>query len=98
MACSDAASARAGGTVAGVYANAEGNASVEFLAPRPGSGQAAGRAHFSLHGVGGQCTYTQENRKVLLTCEGETTGFMVEDDGALTGPPDSFLTRLKKKS
>jgi hypothetical protein len=56
-----------------------------------------GRAHFSVHGVGGQCTYLQNDRTVLLTCEGETTTFMVEHDGALTGPPDSFLTRLKKR-
>jgi hypothetical protein len=84
-----AAAARGDTTVAGVYANPEGNASVEFMS--------GGKAHFSLHGVGGQCTYTQKDRQVLLTCEGERTEFTVEDDGALIGPPDSFLTRLKKK-
>jgi hypothetical protein len=88
VACGGAAGS--GATVAGVYANAEGNASVEFLT--------GGRAHFSLHGVGGECTFAQTDRTVMLTCEGETTTFVVEDDGALAGPADSFLTRLKKKS
>ena len=90
IACVGAASPGADAAVAGVYANAEGNASVEF--------RTDGRAHFSLHGVGGQCAFAQTNRTVLLTCEGETTKFVVEDDGALTGPADSFLTRLTKKS
>jgi hypothetical protein len=90
-ACGSAVSAGADDTtVSGTYTNAEGNASVEFLAN--------GRAHFSLHGVGGQCTFTQSDRNVLLTCEGEVTTFTVEDDGALKGPKDSFLTRLKKKA
>lgn len=97
-ACSGGAPAGAGTAVSGAYTNAEGNASVEFVTPRPGSGQAEGRAHFSLHGVGGQCTFTQSDRTVRLTCEGETTTFVVEDDGVLSGPADSFLTRLKKKS
>lgn len=88
IACGSAA-ARADSKVSGTYTNAEGNASVEFLAN--------GRAHFSLHGVGGQCTFTQTDRTVVLTCGGETTEFIVEDDGALAGPRDSFLTRLKKK-
>ena len=90
IACSSVASAGADTKVSGVYTNAEGNASVEFIDE--------GHAHFSLHGVGGQCTFTQEDRTVLLTCAGETTKFIVEDDGALTGPADSFLTRLKKKA
>ena len=83
------ASADADTKVSGVYTNAEGNASVAV--------HLRWQAHFSLHGVGGQCTYTQNDRKVLLTCEGETTEFTVEDDGALTGPRDSFLTRLKRQ-
>jgi hypothetical protein len=88
MACG--ASAGADTTVVGVYANAAGHASIEF--------RAEGRAHFSLHGVGGQCSYNQQERTVHLTCDGETTQFKVEDDGALMGPPDSFLTRLTKKT
>jgi hypothetical protein len=89
IACGSA-SARGDANVAGIYANPEGNASVEFMS--------GGKAHFSLHGVGGQCTYTQKDRQILLICEGERTEFTVEDDGALIGPPDSFMTRLKKKA
>jgi hypothetical protein len=87
--CGGEAAARSNAAVAGAYTNAEGNASVEFMS--------GGTAQFSLHGVGGRCTYAQTERTITLTCEGETTAFTVEDDGALTGPPDSFLTRMKKK-
>lgn len=84
------AGASADAEVLGVYTNPEGNASVEFMS--------GGRAHFSLHGIGGECTSSQEGLTVRLTCEGATTEFTVEDDGALKGPPDSFLTRMKKKT
>jgi carbon monoxide dehydrogenase subunit G len=57
---------------------------------------AGGGAHFSFHGVGGSCTFTQKTRAVVLTCEGEDTTFTVEGDGALTGPKNSFLTRMTK--
>ena len=90
ISCGETASARADATVTGVYANGEGSAWVALLTD--------GRAHFSLHNVGGSCTYARTGRSLDLTCEGETTRFTVEDDGTLTGPPDSFLTRLKKKS
>jgi hypothetical protein len=88
--CGGTASASADTKVSGTYTNPEGNASVEFMA--------GGEAHFSLPGVGGKCTFTQMDRNVVLTCEGDTTEFTVEDDGALTGPRDSFLTRLRKKT
>ena len=78
-----------GGAVSGVYTNADGNTSIEFLKD--------GKAHFSLHGLGGECTYTQSGKNVVLTCDGETTEFTIGDDGALAGPPDGFMTRMKKK-
>jgi hypothetical protein len=87
LGCGGAVSAGAGPL--GVYANAEGTASVEFMAD--------GRAHFSLHGLGGICTYTRMDRAVTLTCGGDTTEFIVEDDGSLTGPAESFLTRLTRR-
>jgi len=77
-----------GGRVSGVYSNPENTASVEFMPE--------GKAHFSVTGVGGDCTYTQNEKTVELTCEGESTQLTVGDDGALTGPPDSLMTRLKK--
>ncbi len=83
-----ACGAGAGG-VSGVYTNADGNTSIEFLKD--------GKAHFSLHGLGGECTYTQSGKQVVLTCDGETTEFTIGDDGALAGPPDGFMSRMKKK-
>lgn len=50
----------------------------------------------SLSGVGGPCTYAQNEKTIVLTCEGESTQLTVGDDGAQQGPPDSFWTRLKK--
>jgi hypothetical protein len=76
-------------TIEGVYENAQANASVEFLA--------GGKAHFSFHGVGGECTYKITGDKIALTCDGEVTNFTINADGSLTGPPDSFVARLKKK-
>ena len=78
----------AGADINGTYANAEGTASVEFMSE--------GTAHFSLSGVGGDCTYTQDRKAIVLSCAGETLNFTVGDDGALAGPPDGFMSRLKK--
>jgi hypothetical protein len=74
--------------ISGTYTNAEGNTSIEFM---PG-----GKAHFSLYGVGGECTYTQSGKTVVLTCEGAATEFTIGDDGALAGPPGSYMSRMKK--
>jgi hypothetical protein len=78
-----------GGRVEGFYSNPENTSSVEFMAD--------GKAHISLSGMGGDCNYTQDGNTIVLTCEGESTQFTVGDDGALTGPPDGFWTRLQKK-
>jgi hypothetical protein len=78
----------AGDGLSGTYTNAEGNSSIEFLG--------GGKAHVSVHGVGGECSYTQSGRHLDLTCDGEATEFTIGDDGALAGPPDSFLSRTKK--
>ena len=79
----------AGSKVEGTYENAQGNASIEFM---PG-----GKAHFSFHGAGGYGKYKVEGDKLTLFVEDETTVFTINADNSLTGPPDSFLTRLKKK-
>jgi hypothetical protein len=78
-------------TLAGCGVSKDGNTSVEFMAD--------GKAHFSLHGVGGACTYSQDGDRIRLICvDGETLEFTVGEDGALSGPPDSFVTRLSKRS
>jgi hypothetical protein len=40
------------------------------------------------------CTYSESARTVTLVCEGNTTNFTVQDDGALAGPPDGLMSRL----
>jgi hypothetical protein len=77
-----------GGRVLGVYSNPENTASVEFMPD--------GKAHFSVSGLGGDCTYAQSEKTITLTCEGESTQLTVGDDGALTGPPEGLMSRLKK--
>lgn len=79
----------AGSKVEGIYENAQGNASIEFMP--------AGKAHFSFHGAGGEGKYRIEGNKLTLVVEDETTVFTINSDGSLTGPSDSFLTRLKKR-
>ena len=85
---STCAAGAAGSTVEGTYENAQGNASIEFTA--------CGKAHFSFHGLGGECKYKIEGKKLTLIVEDETTVFSINEDGSLTGPPDSFLPGLKK--
>lgn len=78
-----------GGAIQGVYENTQANASVEFLGN--------GKAHFSLYGVGGACTYKVEGKKLVLTLEEEKLVFTINDDGSLSGPPDSYFSRLTKR-
>ena len=79
----------AGGKVEGTYENAQANASIEFM---PG-----GKAHFSLYGAGGDCTYKVEGNKVTVTIEKEPVVFTINDDGSLSGPAEGYFSRLKKK-
>jgi hypothetical protein len=41
--------------------------------------------------------YSESGKTVTMICVGDKTVFTVEDDGALSGPPDGLLTRLTKK-
>jgi hypothetical protein len=59
--------------------------------------KSGGKAFVSTGPVSTTCSYTQNAKKVSLTCEGDTTVFTVDDDGALNGPPNGFLGRLTKK-
>lgn len=55
------------------------------------------RAFVSTGPVSTPCTYTTSGKTVTLICEGDTTVFTVDDDGALIGPPGGMLGRLTKK-
>ena len=59
--------------------------------------KSGGKAFVSTGPITTSCTYSQDGKKVSLTCEGDTTLFTVDDDGALNGPPNGFLGRLTKK-
>lgn len=88
--CTACASMAGGGDeIKGVYENTESNASIEFLGN--------GKAHLSLYGVGGPCTYKIEGKKLVLTLEDEKQVFTINSDGSLTGPPGTYLSRLTKR-
>ena len=39
----------------------------------------------------------QSGKTLTLNCNGDKTAFTIDDDGALNGPPNGFLSRLTKK-
>lgn len=81
--------ASAAGQVVGVYENPEKTASIEFTRD--------GQAHFSLYGAGMTCPFTQTGAKVTVICDGDAMELTVGEDGALSGPPEGYMARLKKK-
>lgn len=84
-----AAEPKAGSKLRGTYQNADGMTLIEF---KPG-----GQAFFSFHGLTQECAHKQDGKKIVLTCDGEDTVFTVADNGALAGPPESFIAPMKKK-
>ena len=79
-----------GGSAEGhVYSGNGGAVRIEF--------KSGGKAFVATGPVSTPCTYTQSGKTLTLVCEGDTTVFKVDDDGALIGPPDGFLSRLTKE-
>lgn len=72
-----------------IYAGGGGVVKIEF--------KSGGEAHMSMGPISTPCTYSQSGKTLTLTCEGETTEFKVDDDGALIGPPDGMLARLTQE-
>jgi hypothetical protein len=60
--------------------------------------KSGGKAYVSTGPATNECTFTQSDRRVTLTCAGDKTLFKVDDDGALNGPLGGFITRLTKKN
>jgi len=56
--------------------------------------KSGGKAFVSAGPMTNTCSYTESGTKVSLVCDGDTTLFTVEDDGALSGPPNGFMARL----
>jgi hypothetical protein len=79
-----------GGKVQGkTYQDNGGVVKIEF--------KSGGKAYVSAGPATTTCTYSEDGNKVTMICEGDKTVFTVEDDGALSGPPDGLMTRLTKK-
>lgn len=72
-----------------IYAGGGNIVKIEF--------KADGKAFMAMGPMSMPCTYSQSGQTVTLTCEGETTEFKIDDDGALIGPPDGMLARLTQE-
>jgi hypothetical protein len=60
--------------------------------------KSGGKAYLSAGPATTTCTYSESGKTVTLICVRDKTVFTVEDDGALSGPPDGMLTRLTRKN
>ena len=79
-----------GGKVEGnTYEDNGGVVKIEF--------KSGGKAFVSAGPATTTCSYSESGKTVTLICVGDKTVFTVEDDGALSGPPDGLMTRLTKK-
>ncbi len=79
-----------GGKIEGnTYEDNGGVVKIEF--------KSGGKAYLSAGPATTTCSYSESGKSVTLTCVGDKTLFTVEDDGALSGPPEGLLTRLTKK-
>ncbi len=56
--------------------------------------KSGGKAFVSAGPVTQSCTYTENGKAIHLTCESDTTDFTLDDDGALSGPPNGMMARL----
>jgi hypothetical protein len=59
--------------------------------------KSGGKAFVATGPVSTPCTYTESGTTLTLVCENDTTTFKIDDDGALIGPPDGFLSRLTQE-
>jgi len=79
--------AACGSSVAGhTYHDNGGVVAIEF--------KSGGKAFVSAGPVTQSCSYTENGKAIRLTCESDTTDFTLEDDGALSGPPNGMMARL----
>jgi hypothetical protein len=74
------------GVSGNTYHNNGGVVQVEF--------KSGGKAYMSDGPTRHTCIYSESGKTVNLVCEGETTNFTMEDDGALVGPPHGLMARL----
>lgn len=85
-----AAAASCGGSAEGnTYSGNGGVVKIEF--------KSGGKAFLATGPVSQQCSYTEKGKTISLVCDGASTEFTVDDDGALIGPPEGMLGRLTKE-
>ena len=86
-ACLCAFMAACGSMVSGhTYHNNGGVVQVEF--------KTGGKAYVSAGSSVHTCSYSESGKSVSLVCDGDTTHFRVQDDGALVGPAAGLRARL----
>jgi|SoiMethySBSTD1v2_1073268.scaffolds.fasta_scaffold725809_2 hypothetical protein len=71
------------------YAGNGGMVKIEF--------KSDGKAYVATGPVSTPCSYTEKGKNITLLCDGDSTEFTVDDDGALIGPADGMLSRLTKE-
>ena len=62
--------------------------------------QSGGKASFTIPGDAIACDYRVEGEQLLLDCPGNAGKLVltIHGDGSMTGPRDSFMPALQKKS
>ena len=62
--------------------------------------KSGGKASFSIPGDAVACNYQVKGEKLTLDCPGDAGNlvFTIHSDGSMTGPRDSFMPALRKKS
>ena len=79
----DACESRVSGSI---YHSNGGAVQVQF--------QSGGKAYASAGTIIRACSYSESGKTVSLVCDGDTTSFTVQDDGALVGPAEGLMARL----
>lgn len=81
-----------GSRVRGTYADQTGSFVLDL--------KSGGKASFSIPGDAISCDYRVEGERLMLDCPGGAGKlvFTIHGDGSMTGPRDSFMPALRKKS
>jgi hypothetical protein len=81
-----------GSGVRGTYADQTGSFVLDL--------KSGGKASFTIPGDAISCDYRVEREQLMLDCPGDAGKlvFTIHGDGSMTGPRDSFMPALRKKS
>ena len=81
-----------GSGVRGTYADQTGSFVLDL--------ETGGKARFTIPGDAISCAYRVEGERLTLDCPGDAGKlvFTIHGDGSMTGPRDSFMPALRKKT